>query len=407
MIINGPYIRKKSLINLPNLLADFDNNFSRNGGRIHWVNTEEEACEEVLNILEFHKVKSVVKTHSTTIEELGIIPFLETKNIKITEVEVGDYVCQKADERVSDIRHSAIHLSESDVATIFHEKLGTVKDLKSKQLVGCARKALHKKLLSTDVILTGANFLCADSGCVALSEDEGEITKTLTNAKIHIIVAGIDKIISSTESLSELWPLVGIDERNRDVTSYNSLLYGSGCGLDKRVHLVIVDAGRTKILSKKVQRSILTCIGCGRCARVCPIYEIIGGHKYQNAYPGPVGTIRMPIIKGFEKYNDMTTMCTLCNRCVNVCPMKIPLVDIIRQNRFDMMEFEESLYPKRSVLRKILSHFRDRKTMDKMSLFDRMELRLQLKHVWGDSHEMPDFTTKPFSVQYREEHGME
>ena len=214
-------IRIKAFKKLPNLLVDFETNFTKNGGKILWANDADDAKQMIYNILNQEKVKKIVKSKSSTIEEIGLTPYLEMKKVKVVETNIGDFVCHLFNERPYDIHSSAAHKTTSKVADLYTEKFGIKENCNAKQLTNCTKQLLKSEMLNPETLITGANFLVSNTGTVVLTENEGNILKSSTFAPVHIIVAGIDKIITSIDELSVLLPLSSYYEINRNSSFYN------------------------------------------------------------------------------------------------------------------------------------------------------------------------------------------
>lgn len=397
----GFYVRMKSLMNLDKLLVDFETNFTRLGGKILWANDASDAKQMIYDVISSKKNEKIVKTRSNAIEEIGLYSFLESKKIHIDEINIGDFICGLTNERPFDMHSSSSHKTSVDVASTYTEKFGVREGLKTNQLVACTRKILSENILKADVVITGCDFLCADTGSIAVTDNDGAFLKSLSFASTHIVVVGIDKVISSVESLGLLWPLSSVYEIGKDISSYYSLISGKVSD-DANLYVVLLDNGRSSVLKKEKQHQILACVECGACANVCPVFSSIGGHVYQTAYPGPVGTVVNPIVKEISESDHFLSLCTLCGRCNEVCPMNIPIKDLILQNRRDFVPSNSEFMSERNTYKFIINCLENRKSMDSRSFFKNFELKHLLKKTWCTNHEMPVFAPKSFSQQYRE-----
>ncbi len=397
----GLHVRMKSLLNLDELLADFEANFTRLGGKILWARDASEAKQMIYDIISSQKAEKVVKTRSNAVEEIGLYSFLESKKINIDEINIGDFICGLTNERPFDMHSSSAHKTAADVASTYTEKFGVREGLKTNQLVACTRKLLSEKISKAGIVITSCDFLCADTGSIAVADNDGAFLKSLSFASTHIVVAGIDKVISSTDSLSILWPLSSAYEIGKDISSYYSLISGK-VSADADLYVVLLDNGRSSVLRKEKQRQILACVECGACASVCPIFSSVGGHVYQTAYPGPVGTVVNPIVKEISESSHFLSLCTLCGRCDEVCPMNIPIKSLILQNRRDFVPSNSEFMSEKNTYKFIINCLESRKSMDSRSFFKNFEMKQLLKRTWCVNHEMPVFAPKSFSQQYRE-----
>ena len=397
-------IRNKAFKYYDKLLVDFETNFMNNGGTVLWARDAEEAKQMVYNILSDEKAKNVVKTKSILAEEIGLMPYLEMKKVNITETDTGDFICYQYNERPSDPSHSAAHKTKSEIAETYSEKFGVNNDLNAKQLMTVTRKVLNDKYLNANAAITGADFIVADTGDIVISEDEGNVLKSVAKAKIHIVLVGIDKLIPSIDDISVLLPLSSLYEVTKIKSkSYFTIINGPAKDefVNQKIYVVLVDNNRSKMLEKEQQRRIMTCIECGACHSVCPVFNTIGGHVYENAFPGPVGVIQK-IADGYEESAHLATLCASCHQCEQYCPMNIKISDLILRNRVEIAREDGSLLGERRVFNFIMKRVENRKDMDKTKEFiNRLELKQLIKKTWGVHHEMPVFHEKSFSELWR------
>ena len=396
-------IRNKAFKNYDKLLVDFETNFTKNGGIVRWVRDVDEAKQMVYNILNDEKSKNIVKTKSLITEEIGLMPYLEMKKVNVTETDTGDFICYQFDERPSDPKHSAVHKSKEDISALFSEKFGVKENLNAKQLVTVTRKVLNDKYLKADTAITGADFFVADTGDIILSENEGNVLKSIANTDVHIILMGIDKLIPSLDDINVLLPLSSLYEVTKiKAKSLYTILNGPSkeAGKSQKIYLVLVDNNRSDLMSREAQRSIMTCIECGACHTVCPVYNTIGGHVYDNAFPGPVGVIQS-ISEGYESSAHFATLCMSCHQCEQYCPMKIKISDLVLRNRIEIAKEDSIFIAEKRLFNYLMKRVENRKDMDKSKDFlNRLELKQLLKKTWGVHREIPTFAEKSFSELY-------
>ncbi|MDB5030754.1 lactate utilization protein B, partial [Mucilaginibacter sp.] len=291
----GHVIKWKVMENLDKILPEFEANFQKRGGKVIWANDAAEANKEILNILQKANAKTVVKSKSMVTEEIELNEFLEHNHIESLETDLGEYIVQLLGQKPYHIVTPAMHLSKEDIAKLFNERFGTPIDATPEQLTQKARELLREKYVQADAGITGANFLIADTGSIAISENEGNARLSTTFPKIHIAVVGIEKIIPSMADLDLFWPMLSTHGTGQNLTVYNTILSGprqtNEADGPEEMYVILLDNGRTNLLAQKDQRQGLYCIRCGACLNACPVYKNIGGHTYNTSYSGPIGSI--------------------------------------------------------------------------------------------------------------------
>lgn len=397
------FFRDKVLKKLNNYLVDFDTNFTSNGGRLLWAKNSEDAKYMIYDILNDNKVKNVIKSNSITLEEIGLTSFLEMKKMRVIDSNIGDFICHLLDERPYHTNSSALRLKTSEVADLYSAEFGIRENCNAKQLTSCTKQLLKNDMLNAEAVVTGANFLVSSNGSIVLTENEGNIIKSCTFAPVHIVVAGIDKVIANLEDLNVLLPLSSLYRQN-NTSSFYHIINKPLCheGFMQKLYVILIDNGRTKVLEKEKQRVILNCIHCGACSDVCPIYNTVGGHIYQDNNPGPLGSVLSPIIKGMEEASHFCSLCTSCGRCKEVCPVKIPISDLFIHNKNDLVNEDKSLISERYFLSYLMKRFSSRKNLDKYgSFFKDFELKQYVKKKWGNKREMPSFAKESFTEYWK------
>ncbi|MGI4730096.1 MAG: LutB/LldF family L-lactate oxidation iron-sulfur protein [Janthinobacterium lividum] len=400
-------IKWKTMENLDKLLPEFEANFQRRGGKVLWANDVEEAQKEILNIIEKSGAKTVVKSKSMVTEEVHLNEFLTKNNIESLETDLGEYIVQLLGQKPYHIVTPAMHLSKEDIAKLFNEKFGTPIDATPEQLTLKARELLRKKYVQADIGITGANFLIADSGSIAITENEGNARLCTTFPKIHIAIVGIEKMIPSLADLDLFWPLLSTHGTGQNLTVYNSILSGPRQAPEtdgpEEMYVILLDNGRTNLLAQKDQRQALYCIRCGACLNACPVYKNIGGHAYETTYSGPIGSIITPHTQGMEEFKHLSYASSLCGKCSEVCPVKIDLHKMLLLNRRDSVK--QNLNPikekwgwalwKKGMQSRKLTDYLNGKTKNFL-------LKFLFKHTWGHLREMPEIAQKSFSQQWQE-----
>jgi L-lactate dehydrogenase complex protein LldF len=332
-------MRKHYVIeHLEDHLKSFEHNFTRNGGKVIWAEDATEAMRAILGILEQHQVKHVVKSKSMITEEIHLTPVLEKNGIESLETDLGEFIVQITGDRPYHIITPVMHRSASEISAIFHEKYGLPEDSTPEQITAFVREHLREKFLNADAGITGANFLVASSGSVALTENEGNGVLSMSVPRVHIAIAGIERIIPSIEDLDLFWPLLSTFGTGQKLSAYNSLVSGPRSRGEsdgpEHMYVVLLDNGRSRLLAATPQRRALSCIRCGACLNACPVYRNIGGHAYGTVYSGPIGAVISPHLLGkLDEYKHLSFASTLCGACTEVCPVHIDLHYQLLQNR--------------------------------------------------------------------------
>jgi len=403
----GHVIKWKVMENLDKFLPEFEANFQKRGGKVIWANDAEEANREILNIIKKANAKTVVKSKSMVTEEIHLNEFLESNHVESLETDLGEYIVQLLGQKPYHIVTPAMHLSKEDIAKLFHERFGTPIDATPEQLTLKARELLRDKYLLADIGITGANFLLADTGSIAISENEGNARLCTTFPKIHIAIVGIEKIIPSIADLDLFWPMLSTHGTGQNLTVYNTILSGprqpdETDGPDE-MYVILLDNGRTNLLAQKDQRQGLYCIRCGACLNVCPIYKNVGGHTYNTTYSGPIGSIITPHTRGMDEFKHLSYASSLCGRCTEVCPVKIDIHKMLLLNRRDAVNehlttakerWGWSIWKKGMLKRKFMDFFGGKMKNYLLKTF--------FKKSWGHFREMPNVAEKSFSKQWQE-----
>ncbi len=332
----GSAIRTQVLDNLPEYLDRFSAAATRAGAMVHRAQDSKIAREIVFNILRDRGARKIVKSKSMVTEEIHLNPYLEAHGIEAIETDLGEYIVQIAGETPSHILAPAIHKSRRQVGQLFAEKLGVDYSDDPTVLVRIARNVLRKEFLSADAGITGANFAIAESGSIVLFTNEGNGRMVTTVPPLHIAVLTIEKILPSLADLPLFIRLLSRAATGQPLSSYLSVVTGTRKSGEatgaKELHIVLLDNGRSKIVRGEF-REILKCIRCSACLNVCPVYRVVGGHAYGSTYPGPMGIVLTALLDGIEKAHPLLDATTLCGACAEACPVRTPLVDILKRLR--------------------------------------------------------------------------
>jgi L-lactate dehydrogenase complex protein LldF len=330
-------IKWKAIETLDAQLEKFEAIITSRSVKVIWAETAEQALQEILNICTQKNCRSVVKSKSMVTEEIHLNHFLEKNNIESVETDLGEYIQQLDNEPPYHIVTPAMHKSKEDVAKLFAEKLGTDPKLTPGQLTMVAREKLRDKYTGAEIGITGANFIIADTGAIAFTENEGNARLSAAWPKTHIVIAGIEKIIPSLNDLALFWPLLSTYGTGQRLTVYNTIVTGPRRDGETdgptEMYVVLLDNGRTNLLANEKARESLYCIRCGSCLNACPVYKNIGGHSYDTTYSGPIGSVITPHLRGMENWSHLSYASSLCGNCTEACPLKINLHELLLENR--------------------------------------------------------------------------
>ncbi|OWY40255.1 iron-sulfur cluster-binding protein [Xenophilus sp. AP218F] len=334
----GEAIRQRCLSRLPELLEQLEEKLTANGAQVHWAADADEANRIIHGIVAARSGKRVVKGKSMVSEEIELNHYLAERGVEAVESDMGEYIVQLAGEKPTHIIMPAIHKTRQDIARLFHERLpDTAYTEDVDTLIQIGRRVLRQKYLEADVGLSGVNFAVAETGTLCLVENEGNGRMCTTVPDVHIAVTGIEKVVEKLEDVAPLYSLLTRSAIGQPITTYFNMISGPRKPGEKdgprQVHLVLLDNGRSQAYSDAQLRKTLQCIRCGACMNHCPVYTRIGGHAYGTTYPGPIGEIISPHLMGLENTRDLPTASSLCGACGEVCPVKIPIPEMLMRLR--------------------------------------------------------------------------
>jgi len=346
----GRDIKDHTLANLDFYLETWAANAERAGGQVHWCGTADEARAAVLAICQRVGARTVTKGKSMISEELEINEHLERHGITPVETDLGEYILQLRREPPSHIIAPAFHLNREDWEESFrasHTDLPADRVFADRRaILAEARARLRARFLAADVGITGANVLIAETGSSVIVTNEGNGDLTQTLPRVHIVLASIEKVVPTLEDACTLLRLLARSATGQDMAVYNTFSTGTRRpgeldGPDE-YHVVLIDNGRSNLLGSEFQ-PMLRCIRCAACLNHCPVYFTVGGHAYGWVYPGPMGAVLTPSLIGVDQAGHLPNASTFCGKCEAVCPVKIPLPDLMRHWR--EREFERRLTP--------------------------------------------------------------
>lgn len=327
------------LQHLDHYLLAYEQQVTQAGGKVHWARDAQQAREIVLGICHAAGARTVARGKSMVGEEIGLNAALEAAGMEVAETDLGEYIVQLAHEMPSHIVFPALHKTIGQISELFdahHPGRAGGAPRTVSDVVREAREVLREKFFAADVGITGANYLVAQTGTSVICTNEGNGDLSSTLARVHIVTAGIERVVPTLEDVALFTRLLGRSATGQEITAYTTFSTGPRRADDldgpREYHVVLVDNGRSRMLAGAF-RDMLRCIRCGACMNHCPVYGAVGGHAYGWVYPGPMGAVLTPLMRGIEHAPDLPNACTLNGRCQEVCPVKIPLPQLLKQLR--------------------------------------------------------------------------
>ncbi len=338
----GAAIRDHVLGNLGTYLEQFEERCTAAGGVVHWAADAAEARQIILDILREEKADEVIKIKTMTSAEIQLNPFLEAAGVRTYETDLAEIILQLGEGEPSHIVVPALHVNRSQVREIFARRMG-LENLSDepKALTAAARSYLRRKFLEVPTAISGANFLIAETGSVAVVESEGNGRMCLTLPRTMITLAGIEKVLPRFQDLEVMLQVLARSATGERMNPYTSLWTGVTPGDGpQRFHVVLLDNGRSSILGRHTERQTLRCIRCAACMNACPVYRQTGGHAYGSVYPGPIGAILTPQLQQMHHAQTLPYASSLCGACYEVCPVKINIPEVLLELRAQVVEQE-------------------------------------------------------------------
>lgn len=345
----GESVKNYVLANLPELLEQFERNFTAAGGHVHWARNATEANQIALELIREQGVDEIIKIKSMATAETGLNEFLEENGINAIETDLAEEIVQLGHDRPSHILVPAIHRNRREIRDIFLREIeGINPDITDEpaELAEASRNRLRNKFLNTTVAVSGTNFGIAETGTLTIVESEGNGRMCLTLPDTLITFMGIEKILPTFqdyEAFLQLLPRSSTGERMNPYTSmWTGVTPGDG---PQNMHVILIDNGRTAVLADELGRQALRCIRCSACMNVCPVYERAGGHAYGSTYPGPIGAILSPQLSGIEaaENSSLPYASSLCGACYEVCPVKINFPEVLVHLRAKDVESQHAV----------------------------------------------------------------
>ncbi len=333
----GHALRLHTLEHLDAYLEQAAASLTAAGAHVHWAVNAAEACATVLDIARQNGVQTIAKVKSMATEEIALNATLQAAGLQITETDLGEFIIQLAGVGPSHIVIPAVHLKKEEIARLFEEKLGVEAPPDPDRLTAIAHAHLRELFLEAEMGISGANFLVAETGTLVMVTNEGNGRMVTTLPDLHVAVVAIDKIVPDWESLAVLLKLLARSATGQKLSSYTAFITGprkteAEYG-PRELHVILLDNGRSHILADPLTRETLKCIRCGSCLNVCPVYKQVGGYAYGWFISGPIGAVLTPQLLGTSLAAELPYASTLCGACAEACPVKVPLLDLLRHLR--------------------------------------------------------------------------
>ncbi|HYM69691.1 MAG TPA: LutB/LldF family L-lactate oxidation iron-sulfur protein [bacterium] len=322
-------IKAHTLAHLDHYLDRFDRSVRAAGGQVHWAADAADARRIIGELARRHGVRRIVKSKSSTTDEIELNPSLERAGLEVTETDLGEFIVQVAGESPIHFVGPALHKSAHEVGTLFADKIGAPRTDEPEALTRAARAYLRERFLRAEMGLSGVNFGVADTGTLVVFENEGNARMVTTLPRVHVALMGMEKLVPDLASLAVMLRVLPISATGGRMAEYVSLITGprrqGEADGPEELHVVVLDNGRSRILADTEVRESLQCLRCGACLNVCPVYERAGGHAYGSIYSGPIGAVLTPLYRGLAQAGTLPFASSLCGYCAEVCPVKIDL----------------------------------------------------------------------------------
>jgi L-lactate dehydrogenase complex protein LldF len=409
----GEGLKRRVLRHLDRYLVELESAVESAGGVVHWARDADEANATVLGIVRAAGASEVVKVKSLTTDEIRLNDALAAAGVPAIETDLAELICQLAEERPSHILVPAIHKNRREIRDLFRDRLG-LPDLSDDPtaLTAAARAYLREKFLDASVAVSGANFAVAETGTICVVESEGNGRFCTTLPQTLVTVLGIEKLVPTVEDLEVFLQLLPRSSTGERMNPYTSLWTGVTPGDGpQEFHLVLLDNGRTKVLADTVGRQTLACIRCSACLNVCPVYSRTGGHAYDSVYPGPIGAILTPQLRGLDDAGSLPFASTLCGACADVCPVKIDIPEVLVHLRGRVVAETAGARRERAVMRTLAWIFRRPGRLGHAGRLGRLAQRPFVRHgrvgrlpglgAWTSTRDLPPLPPRSFRAWWR------
>lgn len=336
----GRRIRERTVLRLDEHLERFADELEAHGGRVHWAGDAAEARQIVIDVCARAGARLAVKSKSMVSEEIGLNAVLEAAGVRTRETDLGEYLLQLAGRPPAHIVAPAIELTKEDCASLLGAVEGVELPPELPELTAAARRQLRREFETADVGITGANFAVAETGSICLVTNEGNGRLTSALPRVHVVLLGLERVVPTLQELTVLLALLARSATGQKLTVNTTLLTGprreGEIDGPEELHVVVLDNGRSSLLRGRY-RTMLSCIRCGSCLNVCPVYRKTGGSAYSDVYSGPMGAVLLPLLRGLDREASLPHASSLCGACTAACPVKIPLHELLLDLRRDLV----------------------------------------------------------------------
>src|SRR4051794_26059277 len=404
----GEAIKARAMATLPEQLERLEAAVTRAGGVVHWARDGAEANAIVADIARAHGSDEVIKVKSLATDEIGMNEALAERGISAIETDLAELIIQLGEDKQSHILVPAIHRNRAEIRALFERTIARGQDLgnEASAIAEAARRHLRAKFLSVPVAVSGANFGVAETGTIAVVESEGNGRMCVTLPRVLVTLMGIEKVLPEWRDLEVFLQLLPRSSTAERMNPYTSLWTGVRDGDGPReFHLILLDGGRTDVLADAVGRQALHCIRCSACLNVCPVYERVGGQAYESVYPGPIGAILTPQLRGLHAAPTLPWASSLCGACYEVCPVKIDIPSVLVHLRGRVVREEKSrLTPEALAMKGMAAAFGSRRRYEaaqKLSRLGRGPLAAAALPGWTKMRDLPEPPRETFRDWWR------
>jgi L-lactate dehydrogenase complex protein LldF len=402
----GAEIKDRTLRHLDVWLERFENSVTAAGGTVHWARDGAEACRVVADVVHAHGASEVIKVKSMATDEIDLNDALAAAGISAIETDLAELIVQLGHDKQSHILVPAIHRNRAEIAAILRRELGVDVSDDPADLTAAARAHLRRKFLSVPVGVSGANFAIAETGHLVVVESEGNGRMCTTLPEVLVSVVGIEKLLPRWRDLEVMLQLLPRSSTAERMNPYTSIWAGTHGGDGPReLHVVLLDGGRSDVLADGVGRDALRCIRCSACLNVCPVYERTGGRAYESVYPGPIGAILTPQLRGLDQAPTLPWASSLCGACYEVCPVKIDIPSILVHLRGRVVREAGAPWTERAAMKAMARVFASRRAYEaaqRAARLGRGPLADAALRPWTRSRELPAPPAQTFREWWRE-----